>query len=548
VIKSYLMRTPGWLRPVAMIVGLISAATACQPGRVALSDRGGALTIAAWEPDCADPLLPCSINSWGGAIPSMTLQTLPRVFDGDNGLYVPNVLLAGPPLLEVGPPQRVTYHINRRAVWSDGQPITSSDFRFTWSEYLREKNISGPLGYDKVTSIDDSDPRTTVVTYGSPDADWQDLFFGLLPKHLLEGRDRHALMKDGYRWSGGPWLIDSWTKGRSIVLVPNRRFWGQRPKLDRVVFSFVTDDVIEEQAYRSGRVDVIAPIGRSSRADLRALPNTNFEFSPSLDYELLQFNIERPPLNDKAVRQALAYATDRAAIAKADFDLAPDLAPIDSFSTLASPFYVDAFSRYQRNLQKVDQIMRADGWRRAPDDGIWSREGHRAALEFSTFDGWPFGRAEIEGKLLQSEWREAGFDLTLKPMPYPALADHMGRGNYSTLSFFYLNFSISPSECSIWCSENIPPTGDATSRLRSPTVDDLWHRVDTELDQTRRMALVTQAQRALADEVPALPLASTPNIVYWRTTVGGPIAANNPFGPFMNLNQWYCKGGRCSTS
>jgi hypothetical protein len=59
--------------------------------------------------------------------------------------------------------------------------------------------------------------------------------------------------------------------------------------------------------------------------------------------------------------------------------------------------------------------MAADGWRRAADNGIWTRRGQQATPEFATFDGLPVGRAQIEGNLLQSQWREAGFDLTLKP-------------------------------------------------------------------------------------------------------------------------------------
>lgn len=542
--------TPRRLRLIATSVGLALAATACQPGQAARSDRGGTLTIAAWEPDCADPLLHCAYSTWGGAFPTTGLQTLPRVFDGHDGHYVPNVLLASAPTLVAGPPQRVTYHINPKAVWSDGRPITSSDFRFTWSATVHEKDaFNPPVGYGQVASIDDSDPHTAVVTFNSPCPDWRDLFFGLLPKHLLEGRDRDALMKDGYRWSGGPWVIESWTKGRSIVLVPNRRFWGEQPKLDRVVFTFVTDEVTEAQAYRSGRVEVIAPFGPTFTADLRVLPNTNFDISPSLTWELLDFNTMRPPLNDKAVRQALAYATDRAAIAKAVFSLEPELAPIDSFSTPASPYYVNAFSRYRRNLQKVDQIMRADGWSRETGDGIWARHGERAKLEFATFDGYPVGRAGIEGNLLQSQWREAGFELTLRPTTITTLFDDLiPKGDFSAMSFFELGSgSFTPSECIVWCSEYIS-TGDAFTGLRSATVDRLFRNIDTEVDETRRMALVAQAQQALADEVPSLPLASTPVIIYWKTTVGGPIAANNPFGPFMNLNQWYCKGGHCPVS
>jgi ABC-type transport system substrate-binding protein len=123
-------------------------------------------------------------------------------------------------------------------------------------------------------------------------------------------------------------------------------------------------------------------------------------------------------------------------------------------------------------------------------------------------------------------------------------------GKFSTISYFWLPSTFSPSDCYLWCSENIPPAGltSAWSHLHSPTVDDLFHKIATELDDARRRTLVAQAQQALADEVPGLPLAATPAVIYWRTTVGGPIGANYPFGPFMNLNQWYCKGGRCPTS
>jgi peptide/nickel transport system substrate-binding protein len=546
------MRERAWFRLIATVVGVLLSASACESAKTAESDRGGTLTIAGYEPDCADPLLQCSTAARGGAYPMITAQTVPHVFDSRDGAYIPGVLLAGAPILQVGPPQKVIYHIDPKAVWSDGQPITSSDFRFTWLSIVQEKKVIDPSGYDQIKSIDDSDPRTAVVTFNSSYADWRDLFgqyYGVLPKHLLEGRDRDAAMKDGYQWSGGPWLVQSWTKGHSIVLVPNHHFWGERPKLDRVVFRFVTDDSTEELAYRSGQVQVIAPLGRTIHADLRALPDTNFAITTSLNWELVTFNTERPPLDNKAVRQAVAYATDRAAIAKAVFGLEPQLVPIDSFMSPANPFYVDPFSHYRRNLQKVDEIMRADGWIR-DRDGMWIRQGgQRATLEFTTMDQYPVGRAEIEGNLLQSQWREAGFDVTTKPTARGDLfGDVAPNGKFSAISYFELTTVFSPSDCVVWCSENIPPAGQtsAWSRLRSPAIDDLFHKIATELDDNRRKALVAQAQQVLADEVPALPLAAPPNILYWRTSLGGPIGPNENFGPFSNLNQWYCKGGHCS--
>jgi len=165
-------------------------------------------------------------------------------------------------------------------------------------------------------------------------------------------------------------------------------------------------------------------------------------------------------------------------------------------------------------------------------------------------DQYPVRRAEIEGNLLATQWRQAGFDVTsTATAPAVLFGDMAIPGKFSAISYFVLPPPFTASDCWQWCSENIPPAGgsNAWSRLHSPTVDDLFHKVATELDDARRHTLVAQAQQALADEVPGLPLAAPPTIIYWRTTVGGPIGANDPFGPFMNLNQWYCKGGRCST-
>ena len=136
------------MRMIATAMSLTLALSACQSTKSGRSNRGGTLSIAAWEPECADPLLPCSFNAWGGAFPTMTAHTLPRVFDSRNGhYYVPSALFAGAPNLSAGPPQKVTYHINHKARWSDGQPITSSDFRFTWQSVIHEKDLGGdPTG------------------------------------------------------------------------------------------------------------------------------------------------------------------------------------------------------------------------------------------------------------------------------------------------------------------------------------------------------------------------------------------------------------------
>ena len=103
----------------------------------------------------------CAGSSWGYWTANVT--TMPRAFDAlpqsdGSYAYVPNVLLAGAPTLVTSPKMVVTYKINPKAVWSDGTPITSADFQYTWDHIAHGKNIYDPTGYNDIASVDDSDP------------------------------------------------------------------------------------------------------------------------------------------------------------------------------------------------------------------------------------------------------------------------------------------------------------------------------------------------------------------------------------------------------
>ena len=231
----------------------------------------------------------CSGSSWGYWIGNVT--TMPKVYTVDaNNNYVLGNVMASAPKVDPGPPEKITYKINPKAKWSDGVPITSADFKYVWDQVAHGTDIYTTVGYSNISAVDTPDPATAVVTFSKPYADWRDLFgadnYGLLPSHLLQGKDRDALMKDGYTWSGGPWMIQSWVKGQNVTLVPNTSYWGQKPYLDKIVFQFVTDTAAEAQAYKTGQVNMIYPQPQVDLADqVKNLPNSNFKVFPGLNFE-----------------------------------------------------------------------------------------------------------------------------------------------------------------------------------------------------------------------------------------------------------------------
>jgi len=517
--------------------------------------KGGTLVLAAeQEPDCTDWIGTCSGSSWGYW--TMGTPTLPRAFDvKPDSTYTPGAVLSGEPKVDVGPPVKITYNINKDAVWSDGQPITSADFKYTWDQIAHGKDIYDKTGYEKITDVSTTDPKVAVATFSEPFAGYHDLFsafYGILPSHILTGQDRDAALKDGYKWSGGPWMIDHWTKGQEIKLIPNPKWWGTKPNLDAVVFKIIADTAAEAAAYKTGQALGGYPQPQVDVAtELKAAPDLTVQVNSGLSYEGLWFNVEKAPLTDKAVRQALGYAVDREAILNALIKtVKSDATVLNSFiSANVKAFYNGAYSKYKLDLAKVTALMTGAGYKKGAD-GIWAKGAQKAALTISTTAGNK-GREQVE-VLLTEQLKAAGFDLkTDNAKAGDLFGTRLPKGQY-TIGMYAQVPTPDPGQCNIWCAKNIPTAANSFSgqnwdRLKSTTLDSFWGPADKELDATKRADLVKKGQDTLADEVPALPLYQKLTLVVWnKARLHGPIGDNYVLGPFWNVDKWFCTNGKCS--
>ena len=529
--------------------GLVLLAAGCGSGGAsstasstpsAHATQGGTLVLGApQEPGCADPYASCFGSAWGAYM--MLVPTLPEPFIFAGGRYAPTPLLAGEPAPKAGPPQQVIYRINPKAVWSDGQPITSTDFKYTFEQ---SRQIT-----PEIQGVDDSDPHAAVVTFSTAFAKWRDEFEPILPSHILQGKDPGTEMRNGYSFSGGPWVIDHWSRGQEVKLVRNPNYWGKKPNLDAVVFKIIADTPSFLAAYTTGQLDMVYVQGAGADArQLRTAPSTHFETGLGLAYEFLSFNTQKPPVDSLAIRQALAYATDRDAIVTQLLGtLLPGIKPSQAYMSPANHvWYSEPFKRYTHDLRMVTKLMTSDGWSRGAD-GVWTKAGTRAVIELSTTAGNQ--RRELTEQILQSQWKQAGFDTTLNNSPASTLfGDRYPKGNFQVANSGRAPSSTDPDLCMTFCSRFIPTQangflGQNTTRISSSTLDDTWMAVAGELDPSKRLVLVNAGQRALADEVPVLPLHGSVDVIaYNAAKVGGPVTMN-PSDPFYNLEEWYCKAG-----
>ena len=516
--------------------------------------QGGTLVVGAeQEPDCADWIASCAGASWG--LYTIQEHTMPRIFDfvKKNGTWVetPNILLAGEPAVAtIAGKQTVTYKINPKAVWSDGQPITATDFKYSWHQIATGNDIYDKTGYTQIEAIDDSNPKTAVVTFSSPFAGWKQLFgafYGVMPSHLLQGQDRSAAMANGYDWSGGPWIA-KWDKGVQVTLTPNPNWYGPKAHLDKVIMKFQADTAAEFQAFKNGETLAIYPQPQldAVQALKAGITGANtFYTADTANVEALWINNEKAPFTSKAVRQAFAYAIDRNAIVKKLFGALGVNKAVNTINPPILSAYSDpnAWAGYSKNLNKVKTLMEGDGWAKG-SDGIWAKAGQKATFEIRSTTGNK--RRELTEQILQEQLKAAGFGLTIANQEAGQLfGTTLPAGDYVLSLYAQVATSLQPGLCTIFCSTNIPTAANGNSgqnwqRVKT-AADAPLLQVDTNLNDAARMSNGKKADKILAEEQVSLPLDPLPNVLLWSKQIVGPVHDDPILGMFGNLNEWGLK-------
>jgi peptide/nickel transport system substrate-binding protein len=515
--------------------------------------KGGTVTLG-WEqePDCVDWIGSCGGSSYGFWAGNVNTMPRPYTFapEGKNTVYKPSELLTGEAKLETSPKQKVTYSINPKAVWSDGEPITSSDFKYLWEQITTGTDIYDTSGYVNIESVDDSDPATAVVTFKEIYADWKSLFgggYGLYPSHLLEGKDRNKEVANGYTWSGGPFMMTGWNKGSDITLVPNPKFWGKKANLDKVVIKFITDSAAEFQAFKAGQVDAIYPQPQPDAIDqIKAgIPGTKKAINTNtVNLEALWINNDKAPMNDVKVRQALGYAIDRDAVVNRLFGgLGVTKAMQTMIPLVLQDYATTAWAKYKRDLTKVDSLLTSAGYAKGAD-GIYAKGGQKLQFEFKTTTG--NARRSLTLQIIQEQLKEAGFATTINPQKSGDLfGSQLPKGDYQVALYAGVLTALSPAACNNFCSKNIPKapsfSGQNWTRTNVAGADEPLLASDANLDEAKRIAAIKKAEALLADANTTLPLDPLPNVFLWSDKLVGPISDNGVLGPLWNLAEWGIK-------
>ena len=272
-----------------------------------------------------------------------------------------------------------TFYLREGVKWHDGEKFTSEDVKFTLETIMNPENASEiASNYEDITKIETPDEDTVSISLKAPNVAMLDyLTVGILPEHLLKGKDIASDPFNQNPVGTGPYRLTKWEMGQSIVLEKNKAYFGGEPKIDTVIFKIVPDEKVRALELKSGELD-LAQVSPQDGETFRQEKGYTVYDMDTADYRGILYNCNHPFFQKhREVVNALSYAIDRQTVIDTVLLGKGEIA----YSPLQmGPYYNENILKYDYDPQKAQQMLEDAGWRKN-SDGYYEKDGD--VLEFT---------------------------------------------------------------------------------------------------------------------------------------------------------------------
>ncbi|MDZ4765280.1 MAG: peptide ABC transporter substrate-binding protein [Chloroflexota bacterium] len=426
----------------------------------------------------------------------------------------------------------ITIRLRDDIVWSDGTPITSADFVFTYEMFMADGNaVDSRSPYDKMDSVTAPDAQTVVVQFTDVYAPWlTSIFTQVHPQHILapifeaDGTLDNADYNRTPTVSSGPFVVSEWQTGNYILFSRNEAYFDEPAKLDQIYVRFVPDDAAQVAALINGDVDMGIFI---SPDDARTLQQNGVSVvTVNSGYnEGLYFNFKAdtaPTIKDLAVRQAIAYGLNRQGIVEDLLRYGDGEADHNVVATsfwYNTPWANDSLELEAYDPEIARQLLEDAGWVDSDGDGIRERDGERLSLTWATNQRTLRTQVQAVG---QQQLAEIGIEVELVNLPSDIFFGSYGDANPVALGEYdFWEFSTTPGSFPdpnhvYWTCAEIPsdenPSGVNDMYLCDQELDALFAAQASNADPEARREIFQQIQQLMYDQVYWLPMWHDPDL------------------------------------
>lgn len=413
-----------------------------------------------------------------------------------------------------------TFHLRKGVKWHSSKDFKPSrDFNAddVIYSFMRQKDPNHPyhkisggsyeyfMGMDmdkiidKVEKVDDNTVRITLTRPESPFlADMAMDFASILSAEyadqmLAAGTPQKV---DLNPIGTGPFQLQQYQKDSRILYKANKEYWGNKPKIDRLVFSITPDASVRYAKLQKNECQVMPYPNPADLERMKQDKNITLMEQPGLNVGYLSFNVEKKPLDNQKVRQALSMAVNKDAIIDAVYQGAGQKAKNLIPPTMWS--YNDDVKDYEYNPEKAKALLAEAGFPNGFEIDLWAMPVQRPynpnARRMAEMIQADWAKIGVKSKVVSYEWGEY-LKRAKDGEPQTVMMGWTG-DNGDPDNFFATLFSCAAKEqgsnYSKWCYQGF---------------EDLIQPARMTADHNKRVDLYKQAQVVMNEQAPALIIA-----------------------------------------
>ncbi|AOT72730.1 ABC transporter substrate-binding protein [Geosporobacter ferrireducens] len=484
-------------------------------------------------------------------IPVTKFETLNPIMNTDNSIYHLNMLIYEGLLKLDGnqQPQSAlatgwevstdantwTFTLRNNVKWHDDSPFTAEDVKFTidvlrLSKGGKESSIYG-FYTDRIKEVKVLQGNKVSIVFDSGANAFPELFtFPILPKHKFKSVQEVYTAKNLTPVGTGLYKVNEYHKSRYIKLVANSDYWGKQPNIKTIFAKIVPD---KETALTSLEANEVA-LAKSNDFDWEKYSEDQtlkiYEHMTQ-EFEFLGFNFKRELMQNKNVRQAIAYGVDRQALINdiylghatvSDVPINPD-----------SWLYDENEKKYGYDLTRAKNSLVENNWQiKYPNPYFENEAGQKLSLHLlvNSENNLRVRTAEM----IKNHLKDVGIEIIIDKVSWEEYLSRLYSNNFDMVLGGWQLSIIPDLSFALYSASG---TTNNFIGFSNPEMDNLLVTAAVTTDAQKKKEIYSAIQGKITEELPYFGLFFKNSSVVIRDYVGGDVSPK-PFNIYYNIENW----------
>ena len=469
-------------------------------GRVGAPIRGGVLRMARnEEAQSFDPIIPGDNGS---------IYSIQQIFDQLTRLNHDSSFIA-PGLAKSWhiSPDRKTYTFQlRNARFSNGAPVTADDVIFSLKRTFNPKLCFYSFLFASVRSVRKLNNKTIQIKLSEPNTPLLEslsVFAAAIVPKAVVSKDAKGFAQKPI--GSGAFALKKFSKGQFTHLVRNPHYWQKgKPYLNEVMMYYVPDDNTRILKLQAGEVDASTLIPYSQISSVNR-GKTRVQIEPLFRWDGIWLNHTKKPINDKKVRQALNYATDKKTLVSR---VLFGHAQVANHMMPKHRYWRKDVKAYPYNIAKAKQLIAQSS---VPNG-------------FSVNVVVPTGDTIVSqvAQVIKQSWAQIGVKVTIRNLDAGTAATNWVNGDFTIGTNWYVTSDVTaPDEPAGIEFDYGAPGGfhSAFANYKSAQASRLIHQAARSNDERRRAQLFGELQQLVMNDAYGVSLFFSPARTGLRSNV-----------------------------